>query len=294
MAGQCGGCSWSDIDENEQLRQKQLRVESAIHRIAPEAAVAPIWGSELSWAYRNRVQLKVTETQLGFVSSGTKVLAPIENCLVCTDELQSQIRELRQKLPNPKWKPTPPFHWNFLDLDDSQDLESVTINTRAPFRQGNTGQNQRMKQWLRELQFQSDITLELFAGSGNFTEILSQKARDVLAVEISQEAVSQLRQWPRVRVFECDLFDRSAVPSLVKELPDFDTLFLDPPREGASELRSFLRHSLKTVLYVSCDLLSFLRDAKLLLRSGFLLQSVQPVDLFPQTPHVELLAKFER
>ena len=73
-------------------------------------------------------------------------------------------------------------------------------------------------------------------------------------------------------------------------------LVLDPPRDGLRAPAALFsaRSSLREVLYVSCDLATFCRDARAALAAGFSAVSVQPLDLFPQTPHVELLAHFRR
>jgi 23S rRNA (uracil1939-C5)-methyltransferase len=152
-----------------------------------------------------------------------------------------------------------------------------------------------MKAWVKDhCTVAGQSVLELFAGSGNFTEPLSRLGATVLAVELQEEAVRKLKSFESVVVYERNLFHQKDVETLASELPDYSVLFLDPPREGCPHLKSFLLPKLQQVYYVSCDLESFVRDAKQLQRASFVLQSVQPVDMFPQTPHIELLAKFQR
>jgi 23S rRNA (uracil1939-C5)-methyltransferase len=70
---------------------------------------------------------------------------------------------------------------------------------------------------------------------------------------------------------------------------------LDPPRSGCEPdvLRFLADKKVERVVYVSCDPATFARDAKILTGSGYKLEKVQPLDLFPQTSHVELVAKFD-
>jgi 23S rRNA (uracil1939-C5)-methyltransferase len=71
---------------------------------------------------------------------------------------------------------------------------------------------------------------------------------------------------------------------------------LDPPRDGLKSLVQLKakKSELNTILYISCDLATFSRDAAQLQANGYDLSCVQPLDLFPQTPHVEILARFTR
>jgi 23S rRNA (uracil1939-C5)-methyltransferase len=75
-----------------------------------------------------------------------------------------------------------------------------------------------------------------------------------------------------------------------------EVLLLDPPREGLRTFSAFLQRApaLRHILYVSCDVATCARDIEVAIGHGFALNSVQPLDLFPHTPHVELLCYLER
>ena len=92
-----------------------------------------------------------------------------------------------------------------------------------------------------------------------------------------------------VEVIEADVADGLA------ELPaDWDVVMVDPPRVGlGSEVTGLLTDLRPTVIAsVSCDIASFARDAAALIEGGYRLEWVQPVDMFPQTPHIETVARF--
>ena len=95
---------------------------------------------------------------------------------------------------------------------------------------------------------------------------------------------------------EADLFNAAAVAGLGRDCADVRLLVLDPPRDGCNQLGTLLDscRMLETVIYISCNLATFARDAGLLLARGFRVGEVQPLDQFPHTPHVELLATFSR
>ena len=76
----------------------------------------------------------------------------------------------------------------------------------------------------------------------------------------------------------------------------FDLIVLDPPRSGCDKdvLRLIVRLEPKKIIYVSCDPSTQARDLKVLVLNGYVLRSVQPLDMFPQTIHVETVALLER
>ena len=86
-----------------------------------------------------------------------------------------------------------------------------------------------------------------------------------------------------------------AVAQLKQRRERFDTIVLDPPRAGAKEITADLAAlGAQEILYVSCNPATLARDLAVLVKHGYKLRMVQPVDMFPQTFHVEALALLER
>ena len=122
----------------------------------------------------------------------------------------------------------------------------------------------------------------------------------VLGVEENKDAINDAyRNAERNRVrnarFKAGRAE-AVLPKLAKELPENICVVVDPPRIGLSQpVRRFLTDKkIKRLVYVSCDPATFARDAGFLSHSGYVLRRVQPVDLFPQTSHVELVALLDR
>ena len=142
--------------------------------------------------------------------------------------------------------------------------------------------------------------LELFCGSGNFTGPLAERARSVAAVEVQGPALDLARQdlaGANIRFFAGDAlamalaFARETGPSARR----FGAALLDPPREGAKGIGAALRAlAVRRAVYVSCDPATFARDLRGCGEAGYRLAAVQPVDLFPQTHHVEGVALLVR
>ena len=89
-----------------------------------------------------------------------------------------------------------------------------------------------------------------------------------------------------------DLFREPLVPN---EMKGFDAVVFDPPRAGAeAQAKQLARSKVKTVVAVSCDAMSFARDAEILVNGGYALKRVTPVDQFKWSAHVETVALFTR
>jgi 23S rRNA (uracil1939-C5)-methyltransferase len=140
---------------------------------------------------------------------------------------------------------------------------------------------------------------DLFCGCGTFTFALAAAGLSVLAVEGDGPALSALTQAARaaglaarIATEERDLARR---PLSVEELNAFDLVVFDPPRAGAREQAAALSQAgVATVIAVSCNPATFGRDAALLRDGGYRLEAVQPVDQFPFTGHLELVARFRK
>jgi 23S rRNA (uracil1939-C5)-methyltransferase len=140
--------------------------------------------------------------------------------------------------------------------------------------------------------------IELFAGCGTFALVLAEQSR-VHAVEQDRLALEALAQASRatsglkpVTTEKRDLYKRPVTPP---ELARFDAVLLDPPRAGASaQARELAQSKIRRIVYVSCNPESFARDARILAAANFRLGTVQPVDQFLWSSHIELVAAFRR
>ncbi|PXW71960.1 23S rRNA m(5)U-1939 methyltransferase [Loktanella sp. PT4BL] len=140
--------------------------------------------------------------------------------------------------------------------------------------------------------------IDLFAGCGTFTLPLSKRA-EVHAVESEAAMLAALdRGWRaghqlrRVTTETRDLFRR---PLEADELRHFDAAVIDPPRAGAeAQIANLAESDIKTIAMVSCNPVTFARDARMLVDAGFVMPWVQVVDQFRWSPHVEVVASFTR
>jgi 23S rRNA (uracil1939-C5)-methyltransferase len=139
---------------------------------------------------------------------------------------------------------------------------------------------------------------DLFCGVGPFALRLAQKSRvaafdsEAGSVAALQKAATSTSGLKPVKAEARDLFRR---PLVTQELRDYDAVVFDPPRQGAqAQVTQLANSKVPLVVAVSCNVVTFARDAKILIDGGYRIEGVTPVDQFRHTPHVELVAKFSR
>ncbi|MDE2490814.1 MAG: 23S rRNA (uracil(1939)-C(5))-methyltransferase RlmD [Elusimicrobia bacterium] len=156
------------------------------------------------------------------------------------------------------------------------------------------------KSALREGGRRFPLVLDLYCGVGTLTLWLADCAPRIVGVEENHEAVKDAYRNAERNGIKNARFRagraEAVLPKLGAELPAECAAVVDPPRIGLSQpVRRFLTDKrMKRLVYVSCDPATFARDANFLAHSGYALKSVRPVDLFPQTAHVELVARLDR
>lgn len=301
----CSGCPWMIARYPSQLEQKRNRLIYALQRVGfdiSQIQIPAVYPSALTVGYRNRFQVKTDGRRLGYVVEGTHDLAPIADCLVLNPVCQTLLKKMVASLPRDEWLPGEGYDWNFIDLDDEITFEQIRINHKRPFKQGNPAQNQIARTWLANRLTQEDSSgkaVELFCGSGNFTEIIAQAGfSEIIAYESDHQAIRALkaRGLKQVSPRQVNLFEPYVWKMLKKTVIDAEVLVLDPPRAGLDNRRGFFEafQCLKRIYYISCDPESFARDAWAFAKQGFVIREIQPIDFFPHTPHVETLAFFSK
>ena len=142
--------------------------------------------------------------------------------------------------------------------------------------------------------------LDLYCGIGTIALALALDAGEVFGVEIVERAVADAIENARrngidnASFFAGDV--RTAMRPLLEESGQPDVVVVDPPRAGLSQkiVRRILEAEAKKIVYVSCNPTTLAPNARQLVDAGYELRTVRPVDMFPQTPHIECVALLER
>lgn len=146
----------------------------------------------------------------------------------------------------------------------------------------------------------SETVLDLYSGTGAISLLLARRARWVHGIEVSAAAVADAVRNARANGIDNCTFRpgevRHVLPALMREGVRAEVVVADPPRAGfhPRALRALAALGPARLVYVSCNPATLARDVGELVRLGYALEWVQPVDMFPQTPHIEAVARLRR
>lgn len=162
--------------------------------------------------------------------------------------------------------------------------------------------NQTKKLYDIGISFFDDIKdkyiVDAFSGTGTIGMILSKNAEKIYSIEIIKEAVKDGIRTAKENGIENIEFITGDVNkellNLIENGKRVDSIIFDPPRKGieGDSLLKLASHKIEEIVYISCNPSTFARDSKILIEEGYRLEKIQPVDMFPQTSHIEVVGKF--
>jgi len=146
----------------------------------------------------------------------------------------------------------------------------------------------------------TETVYDLYSGTGAISLLLARRARWVYGIEVAQAAVDDAGLNAAANsitncTFVCGEV-RFVLPSLIAKGVTAEVVVADPPRAGfhPKALHALITLGARRIVYVSCNPTTLARDLGELVRGGYRLEWVQPVDMFPHTPHIEAVARLER
>lgn len=145
-----------------------------------------------------------------------------------------------------------------------------------------------------------EIVIDAYCGIGTISLFLAQKAKKVYGVEVVPDAIEDAKKNAELNGIHHVEFAvgeaETVIPNWAKEGIHADVIVVDPPRKGCAEtlLETIIEMKPKRVVYVSCNPATLARDLQILENNGFKTIEVQPVDMFPQTMHVECVVLMSR
>ncbi len=191
--------------------------------------------------------------------------------------------------------------WGKERLDVALDGLSFAVSA-ASFMQVNTSQSERLyRTALDMLEWRGDErVIDAYCGMGTLTEFAARRCAQATGVESIPQAVEDAQKnAERNGISNADFICAEAereLPRRVESGEKIDALLLDPPRKGCDPalLEAAIASNTPRILYISCNPATQARDAKALAEGGYDLIAGQPVDMFPQTAHVENILRFEK
>ena len=145
-----------------------------------------------------------------------------------------------------------------------------------------------------------EVLVDLYSGTGAISLLLARRCRRVYGIEIAPAAVADAVRNARANgIDNCTFLAgevRHVLPALIDQGVKAETVVADPPRAGfhPKALTALAALGPARIVYVSCNPSTLARDVGDLVRRGYRLEWVQPVDMFPQTPHIEAIARLRR
>ena len=279
IAGECGGCDWTALRLDAQLTAKKRILTESLRRIGKIHEHPPIAVHPSPLNYRLRSRLHRDGDAIGFFATGSHRVVPLApECEVVGTETA------KHPVEGATWEIDGRIIAGDAPITIRVDEFVYTLSPSSFFQVNRhllstlvrlvTGHAARVKG--------KRLAIDLYAGVGFFTLPLSRLFEKVIAVEgvADPHAVAEITESP---VEEFDV-------------PAADFIFLDPPRAGTrkSVVESIAQRAGEMICYLSCDPVTFSRDASRLIASGWRLATLDLIDLFPNTHHVETLASFER
>jgi tRNA/tmRNA/rRNA uracil-C5-methylase (TrmA/RlmC/RlmD family) len=318
--GQCGGCQYQHIDYAAQLRLKHKQIADLFQRIGgfEPGLVRPVIPCPRPYGYRNRIMIRSQwnkpeqKLNIGFVRWDCGLVEDIEECKIAEPVLNEEIRRVRAhpppkggikvvlRVPPENWDVPPDsfFQNNFSLLPKLVEtvrnfLRSAGVQASAC---ADTPQPHSSKQ--AEAWTPTRHLVDLYCGVGFFGIELADAVESFTGVEYDQRAIQAARRNAAARKTSNGEFLAAAVEAVLPDLlkrfsPEQTAVLLDPPRKGCwPQTLQILRESKPAqVIYVSCHPATMARDLNILCGNGvFELAQVQPLDMFPQTQHVECVA----
>ncbi|HEX6030009.1 MAG TPA: class I SAM-dependent RNA methyltransferase [Tepidiformaceae bacterium] len=311
--GECGGCQLQHMTYPSQLAAKELVVREQLRRIGrlDGDVVRTAVGAEQPWGYRNHVRFSTGKKygDVGFISRRGRGLLKVECCPIAdpwVNEVLPKLQgkgsglhqvQVRHSQETGSWLISPEVPG--LEMPSGQKWYEEELGehrfrvSASAFFQVNHAQAETMTRLVGEsLPHDGKLLVDAFAGVGTFAKIFASRFERVIAIEESHSAAKDaVVNLEGVENVELRVGKVEDVLPLLQSAPD--AILLDPPRPGCAPevLDAIARFRPTVVVYVSCNPATLARDLRVLVDAGYTLDHVTPLDMFPQTGHIECVSR---
>ena len=298
--GTCGGCQYQHIDYNTQQTIKESQVRDLFERIGgfDSTVVGNLVPCPEPYNYRNRIMVRRQWNKIeqrpvyGFLHWDSRLVIDLQNCHIAESALNEQLQEVRE---NP-----PPRNMQKVVLRMMPDDWEMH---RDSFFQNNFHLLPELVESVRQClqDAGSKYLVDAYCGIGFFSLSLADLVEGFVGIDIDKQCILPARRNLEQRGHTNGEFllgkTEEHMDELLERFPaDDTTIILDPPRKGCHQegLDMLVKASPRQVIYVSCHPATLARDLKWLCENGYTFKSVTPLDMFPQTQHVECVADLRR
>ena len=314
----CSGCQWQHASYDYQLQLKQARVQREIdkYQSLSQVVVDATIGSESQLGYRNHGRFTVGKKddggKIGYINAVTRRFVKIDRCLLMNEQInkvldlaqdnvagQTQVA-IRAGSNTDSMLIQPRMNLSHIGLvTGEQHYEEEVRGFRfrvaaSSFFQVNTSQLSRAIDEVRDLLDLdgTEVMVDAYCGVGVFTVLLAPYVRKIVGIEESASAIEDAGLNSK-DILNIEFVEGKTEHILNTLNQHIDVLLLDPPRVGCHPdvLDSVIKLKPEKVLMISCEPEAMARDLNLLCSTGiYSLETIRPVDMFPQTRHVETIS----
>ncbi len=290
--GRCGGCSYQHISYEHQLAIKWRQVRDALQRIGKlkDVPMRPIIPSPKHYEYRNRITVHAQDGVIGFYRRDSRRLIDIKQCPISREEVNRALADLRAQ---------------------SHVIEGhYTLRARSEprvFSQTNDAVAKTLRDLIVDLTPPNQkLLIDAYCGAGFLAKALLGKFESVIGIDWDRFAIAVAKNnaTPKETYIAGDVgqeLTRENLTALSSQVSTNDasngsdmTLIVDPPATGLSAQvrQAIVDLAPQTLIYVSCNPTTLARDLKDL-QARFTIDSVTPLDMFPQTAEIEVLVQLQ-
>lgn len=333
---ECGGCSLMHLTYEKGLEFKIEKVKSIFNKIANEDIKINKIYSYNQFNYRNKVTLKISKNKIGYYKEKTNEIVQIDRCLIADEKINSVIDKLKKfinkyvdnDIANIMLRVVKGKTMLYLDnisnqyknnfIKDFKNLDSIYINNNLvlgsktleeeiddfkfkispkSFFQVNKEVAKAMYEKAVSYIDKSDVTLDLYSGTGTITALLSKKSKKVVGIEVNKSAVEDANNNIKYNNISNVEFICAKVEDKIDTLKklNIDNIVLDPPRSGSDKktLKNILDINPNKIIYISCNPVTLARDYNIL-KYKYEIKEINLYDMFANTSHIETVMVLER
>jgi tRNA/tmRNA/rRNA uracil-C5-methylase (TrmA/RlmC/RlmD family) len=271
----CGGCAYQHISYEHQLSIKWRQVRDALQRIGKlkDVPMRPIISSPRPYTYRNRITVHAQNGVIGFFRRESNRLIDIERCPISNDEVNRALAELRAQ---PR-------------VRDGHYTLRASSSSRVFSQTNDAGANALLHLIVGLVPPNQELLIDAHCGAGFFAKALLDKFERIIGIDWDKFAIAAAKE----NATEKETYIAGDVEEeLTRNYGRRSlTLIVDPPATGlsANVRKAIVDLAPATLIYVSCNPATLARDLREI-QDKFTINSVTPLDMFPQTAEIEVAA----
>ena len=326
----CGGCDIGDLMYDQQLIFKKEKIKNIVEKYLKQDIKINeiIYCNDLN--YRNKITLHVKNGKIGLYKKNSNDLIEIDSCYLVNPKINDMISRLKDFVKNKNITKITikctnlneimlVFYGEVIEKDvvDTFDCNCIFVNDKClkdkyiyeklgdykfalskdSFFQVNRFNTinlyNEVVNYVKNKKYKN--VLDLYCGTGTIGIFVSKYVSNVVGIEVIKDAIESANINKEINDIKNISFLCGNVEEHINEFNNIDLVIADPPRSGIDKktIDTLLKLKVERIIYVSCDIMTLIRDLNML-KDGYKIVELTPVDMFPNTIHCESITVLER